>query len=101
MAEITAAKVNELRAKTGQPMMKCKQMLTEAGGDIDKAIELFRKSGVKTSITERVAGEGRVMVGTGPDGTAGAIVEVLCNTDFTAKSEPIAAIMKKAVVKLL
>ena len=101
MAEITAKAVNELRARSGQPMMKCKQMLVEAGGDIDKAIDLFRKSGVKTSITERLASEGRVLVGQTPDGRTGAIVSVLCNTDFTAKSEPIAKIMQQAVAKLL
>lgn len=101
MAEITAQKVNELRSKTGQPMMKCKEMLTKTGGDIEKAVEEFRKAGVKTSITERVASEGRVLVGTSADGKTGAIVEVLCNTDFTAKSEPVAQIMQKSVAKLL
>ena len=101
MADITAQMVNELRAKTGQPMMKCKQMLTETGGDIQKAIEAFRKAGVKTSITERVASEGRVQVATSADGKTGAIVEVLCNTDFTAKSDPIANIMKQTLAKLL
>jgi elongation factor Ts len=101
MAEITAQKVNELRAKTGQPMMKCKEMLTKTGGDIEKAVEEFRKAGVKTSITERAASEGRVLVAAGADAKAGAIVEVLCNTDFTAKSDPIAQIMRKAVEKLI
>jgi len=42
MAEITAQKVNELRAKTGLPMMKCKQLLTAAGGDIGKAFDAAR-----------------------------------------------------------
>jgi elongation factor Ts len=49
MATITASTVNELRSKTGQGMMECKKALTECGGDIDKAIEYFRKKGVKTS----------------------------------------------------
>jgi len=49
MADITAKVVNELRAKTGQGMMECKKMLTETGGDIEKAIEAFRKKGVSVS----------------------------------------------------
>jgi hypothetical protein len=53
MPEITAKLVNELRAKTSQGMMECKKALTEVGGDIEKAIEYFRKKGIKTSLSER------------------------------------------------
>jgi elongation factor Ts len=101
MAEITAKLVNELRAKTGQGMMECKKMLTEVGGDIDKAIEAFRKKGVKASLTERVASEGRVMGFASSDGKGAALAEVNCNTDFTAKSEPVAALGKGAAEALL
>ena len=61
MAEITAQKVNELRARTGQGMMECKRVLTEASGDVDKAIDIFRKRGVKAGLAERAATEGRVV----------------------------------------
>ena len=64
MATITAILVNELRAKTGQGMMECKKMLTETGGDLQAAIDAFRKKGVKTSIAERAATEGRVFAAT-------------------------------------
>jgi elongation factor Ts len=101
MAEITAKLVNDLRAKTGLGMMECKKALTETGGDVDKAIEHFRKKGVKTSITERAATEGRVAVLVSPDQKRGAIVEINCNTDFTAKSDPLAKIADAAVQKLL
>lgn len=101
MAEITAKLVNELRAKTGQGMMECKKMLTEVGGDIDKAIEAFRKKGIKASLSERTASEGRVLGAAGGDGKAAALVEVNCNTDFTAKSEPVAALGKGAAEALL
>ena len=80
MAEITAKLVNELRAKTGQGMMECKKMLTEFGGDIEKAIEGFRKKGVKASLSERAASEGRVLGVATDDGKAAAIVEINCNT---------------------
>jgi elongation factor Ts len=101
MADITAKTVNELRAKTGQGMMECKKMLTEVGGDIEKAIEAFRKKGVKASLSERTASEGRVQGAASKDGKAAALVEINCNTDFTAKSEPVAALGKGAAEALL
>jgi len=101
MAEITAQKVNELRAKTGLAMMKCKQLLTAAGGDIDKAVELARKEGLKDSIRERASSEGRVAAGTSADRKTAAAVEILCNTDFTAKSDAVERLANNAVQKLL
>ena len=101
MAEITAKLVNELRAKTGQPMMECKRALSEVGGDLDKAIEYFRKKGVKASLGERAASEGRVVGVVSEDKKAGALVEVNCNTDFTAKSEPVLKLAAKAARLLL
>lgn len=101
MPEITAKLVNDLRAKTGQGMMECKKALQEVGGDLDKAIEYFRKKGVKSSLTERVAGEGRIIGAQSGDKKSAAIVEVLCNTDFTAKSEPIQKVGQLAAAALL
>jgi elongation factor Ts len=101
MAEITAQKVNELRAKTGLPMMKCKQLLTAAGGDVGKAFEAARKEGLKDSIRERAATEGRVAAAASPDRKVAAAVEIVCNTDFTAKSEAVERIASAAVQKLL
>jgi elongation factor Ts len=101
MADITAKQVNELRAKTGLGMMECKKALVETGGDVEKAVDYFRKKGVKTSITERAATEGRVAVAVAPDRKRGVAVEINCNTDFTAKSEPMAKIIETAAQKLL
>jgi elongation factor Ts len=99
MPEITAKAVNELRARTGQGMMECKKVLTEAGGDIEKAIEIFRKKGVKSSLQERAASEGRVAGAS--NGSAAVLVELNCNTDFTAKSEPFLKLTTKAAQLLL
>ena len=98
---ITAATVNELRRRTGQGMMECKKALEESGGDIEKAIEYFRKKGVKTSVSGREAGEGRVGAFLNAQRTRGALVEVLCNTDFTARNEVVAEIVKLAGELLL
>ena len=101
MPEITAKLVNELRAKTSQPMMTCKKMLTQTGGDIDAAIAEFRKIGIKTSLAERAASEGRVGGVAAADGSAAALVELNCNTDFTAKSEPFLKLATKAAQQYL
>src|SRR5689334_4394701 len=101
MAEITAKLVNDLRAKTGQGMMECKKALQEVAGDLDAAIDYFRKKGVKASLTERTASEGRIIGAQAPDRKAAALVEVNCNTDFTAKSEPVQKVGKAAAQMLL
>ncbi len=101
MAEITAKAVNDLRGKLGLPMMECKKLLVEAGGDIDKAIDIARKRGVKASIAERAATEGRVVTEISTDKKRGAVAEIVCNTDFTAKSEPVLKVAKLAVERLL
>jgi len=98
MATITASLVNELRAKTGLGMMECKKVLTEVGGDLDAAIDAVRKKGVKASLTERIATEGRVEVTT--IGNTAAAAEVVCNTDFTAKSDVVDNAAKLAAKKL-
>ncbi len=100
MAEISAKLVNELRAKTGLGMMECKKALSEAGGDLDTAVDNLRKKGVKASLTERAATEGRILGAVSADFKTAAIVEVNCNTDFTAKSEPLTALGQKAAQAL-
>ena len=101
MAEITAKMVNELRAKTGQPMMECKKMLEKTGGDLQAAIDEFRKKGVKASLQERTASEGRVIGVASADQKSAALVELNCNTDFTAKSEPFLKLAAQAAQALL
>jgi elongation factor Ts len=101
MAEITAKLVNELRSRTNQPMMDCKKMLTQTNGDMDAAIAEFRKKGIKSSLGERAATEGRVAGVASPDGKSAALIELNCNTDFTAKSEPFLKLAAKAAAKLL
>ena len=104
MAQITAQLVpNELRSKTGQGMMECKKMLTEVGGDIDKAIDAFRKKGVKASISQRAATEGRVAGAflSRPTARRGPWLKSACNTDFTARSAPLVGLADRAAKMLL
>ena len=89
MAEITAARVKELREMTGLGMMECKKALQESGGDIGKAEEFLRiRSGAKASkAAARVAAEGVVGLHVSADCKTGALVEVNCETDFVGRNE--------------
>ena len=86
---ITASQVKELREKTGAGMMDCKKVLTEANGDMEKAIELLREKGIAkaTKKSGRIAAEGLVEAYVTEDGKKGAVVEVNSETDFVAKNE--------------
>ncbi len=86
---IGAAVVKELRERTGAGMMDCKRALVEAGGDLDQASELLRKSGQAKADKKaaRVAAEGTVLVKGTTDGNKYVVVEVNSETDFVAKDE--------------
>ena len=96
MAAITASMVAELRGKTDAPMMECKKALTEAEGDMVKAEELLRvKLGSKAGkAAARVTAEGVVAIAS--EGTASAMIEVNCETDFVTKNDSFLALVKGA-----
>src|SRR6218665_3274895 len=81
---VTMADIQNLRKRTGAGMMDCKSALTEAEGDIEKAIEVIRKKGQAFAAKrgDREASEGCVLAGT--NGDFAAIVAVRCETDFVA-----------------
>lgn len=87
MTQITAALVKELRESSGAGMMDCKKALTEAGGDLDAAVDWLRKKGLAAAAKKagRVAAEG--LVGVASQGTSGAVVEVNSETDFVARND--------------
>jgi elongation factor Ts len=97
VATITAKMVGDLRAKTGAGMMDCKKALTEAGGDMEQAIDLLRKKGLSAAAKKsgRVAAEG--MVTTVSKGKCGALAEVNSETDFVAKNDAFQAFTKGVV----
>ena len=87
--EISAKDVKALRERTGAGMMDCKKALTEAGGEIEQAIEILRvKQGKKVQdLGERVATEGTVQAYVHAGAKVGVLIEVDCNTDFVATNE--------------
>jgi elongation factor Ts len=86
---ITANQVKELRERTGAGMMDCKKALEEAGGDMDRAIEVLRKRGLAAAAKKagRVAAEGAVGSYIHAGGRIGVLVEVNCETDFVARTD--------------
>ena len=81
---ISAAEVKKLRDITSAGMMECKKALEESAGDFDKAVEILRISGAAKAAkrgAERETSAGIV------SHDAGALIELLCETDFVAKSE--------------
>jgi elongation factor Ts len=86
---ISATMVRDLRDKTGAGIMECKAALAEAGGDMDKAVDVLRKRGLKVAEKKagRLAADGLVVAWTAPAGDVGALVEVNCETDFVARTD--------------
>lgn len=84
---ITASMVSELRTKTGAGMMDCKKALTEAGGEMEKAVELLRKKGLSAAAKKsgRAAAEGMIVAAA--SGNRGVLVEVNSETDFVSKND--------------
>ncbi|MFA5946191.1 MAG: translation elongation factor Ts [Patescibacteria group bacterium] len=85
---ITAGDVAKLRDMTGAGMMDAKKALTEADGDMEKAIDILRKSGAMKAAkkSDRVTAEGRVHCYTHGTGKLSVMVEVMCETDFVART---------------
>lgn len=88
MANFTANDVKDLRERTGAGMMDCKRALTEADGDVEKAIDLLREKGLAAAAKKagRIAAEGLVGMAFRADGHQAAMVEVNSETDFVAKN---------------
>ena len=98
MAKVSIAEIKDLMKATGVGMMDCKNALTEADGDTDKAIQILREKGLATQAkkSSRVAAEG--IVTSVVEGNVGAVVEVNIETDFAANNEEFKAFVN-AVAK--
>ncbi len=89
MAAFTAQDVKALREKTGCGMMDCKKALTQADGDMDKAIDFLREQGLakQAKKASRIAAEGVAYATTTDDCSVGVVIEVNAETDFVAKND--------------
>jgi elongation factor Ts len=93
---ISAQAVKELRERTGAGMMECKGALTEAGGDMEAAIDLLRARGAAKAAkrAERETREGAIGSYIHMGGKIGVLVEVNCETDFVARTDAFQALVR-------
>jgi elongation factor Ts len=97
MSTISAQDVKNLREMTGAGMMDCKAALTEANGDVEKAIEILRLKGQKLSMkrADREAKEGVVYAMVSDDAKKGVVIRLSSETDFVAKNEDFVNLAKE------
>jgi elongation factor Ts len=103
MAEITAQAVKELRDKTNLPMMEVKKALVEAKGDEAQAIEILKRNFAKMQVkrAENTTSEGLVRVQVKDDGSAGAMIELQCESAPVAKADDFVFLADQCVKQLL
>jgi elongation factor Ts len=89
MTDISAEEVKRLRQRTGAGMMDSKKALQEAGGDVDRAVEILRERGLASAQKRagRSATQGVIDAYIHHNNTVGVLVEVNCETDFVAKTD--------------
>ena len=89
MSEISATAVKELREISGAGMMDCKNALSEASGNLDKAMDILRKSGIAKAQRKsgRSTKEGMIYSYIHPGSKLGVLIEINCETDFVAKTD--------------
>ena len=93
---IEASSVSELRDRTSAGFLDCKNALEEANGDFEKAGEILRKKGLAKAMKKGSRGtpEGRVGSYIHTNGKLGVLIEVNCETDFVAKNDVFADLLK-------
>lgn len=94
--------IKRLREKTNAGIVDCKKALHEAGGDIDKAIEVLRKQGISLASKKvgREAKEGRIESYIHLGGKIGVLVEVNCETDFVARNDDFKTFVKDIALQI-
>ena len=96
MSTISASTVKELRELSGAGMMDCKKALTEASGDLEKAIDILRKTGMAKARKKsgRSAKEGIILPYIHPGAKLGVLLEINCETDFVANTDDFKSLSK-------
>ena len=94
--------IKKLREKTSAGIMDCKKALKEAAGNVEKAIEILRKKGIKlaTQKSGRTAREGRVESYIHSNAKIGVLVEINCETDFVGRNEDFRTFVKDVCMQI-
>jgi elongation factor Ts len=100
--EISASLIKELREKTGVGIMDCKKALKECDGDIEKSVEYLRKKGIATAKKRggRATSQGQIQSYIHAGGKIGVLVEVNCETDFSAKTDDFTDFVKDIAMQI-
>jgi elongation factor Ts len=87
--DITADIVKQLRERSGAGMMDCKKALTEADGDMDRAMTILREKGISKAASKagRITKEGIIGCYIHPGDKLAVLVELACETDFVARTD--------------
>ena len=99
---ISATQVKELRDMTGTGFMECKAALTEAGGDLDKAVTILRTRGQAKAAKRagRTTAQGLVGHYVHQGGQVGVLVEIDCESDFVARTEDFQNLVKEVAMHI-
>ena len=99
---VTADQVKRLRELTGAGMMDCKRALQDAGGDMDRAVELLRERGLAAAAKRagREASEGVVDAYIHGEGRIGAMIEVNCESDFVANTKEFRVVVRDLAMQV-
>ena len=99
---MTADAIKKLRDKTNAGMVACKVALQEAGGDVEKAVEILRKKGVAMASKKggRAAKQGRIESYIHMGGKIGVLVEINCESDFVARNDDFQAFTKNIAMQI-
>ncbi|MBF0482060.1 MAG: translation elongation factor Ts [Desulfovibrionaceae bacterium] len=102
MTQISATLVKDLRDKTGAGMMDCKKALEACGGDTDKAISWMREKGMAKAAKKagRATSEGLIGSYIHSNGKIGVMVEIMCETDFVARSDKFKEFAKNVAMQI-
>lgn len=92
--KVTPEMVKELRDRSGVSMGKCKEALEQAGGDMNKAIDILRKSGMASAVKKEGRETNEGLIGAAEGKEAVALVEVNCETDFVTQNEKFKQFLK-------
>ncbi len=102
MTDVTPAQVKALREATGAGMMACKNALVETEGDFERAVDLLREKGLAQAKgrADRAANQGLIDSYIHFNNTVGVLVEVNCETDFTANTEEFRQLVKDVALHI-
>ncbi len=100
---VSASDVKALRERTGAGVMECKRALEEAGGDVERAVEVLREHGAELAgkRAHRETSQGLVECYIHAGGRIGALVEVNCETDFVARTDAFKELARELAMQVV